>query len=147
MIRMFDNTGDANGNGIGISGGGLVIIGSGEYTDNLYTAMSSPSGGTETTYIGSDNSIFLEGGGQTIANRIGIQIDTSGHVIPVKAEAGNNNAQNLGSTSYKWANVYATTFHGALDGNAATATKLGTSTIGSSERGIYLNGGTPTALT
>ena len=147
MIRMFDNTGDANGNGIGISGGGLVIIGSGEYTDNLYTAMSSPSGGTETTYIGSDNSIFLEGGGQTIANRIGIQIDTSGHVLPVKAEAGNNNAQNLGSTSYKWANVYATTFHGALDGNAATATKLGTSTIGSSERGIYLNGGTPTALT
>ena len=116
MIRMFDNTGDANGNGIGISGGGLVIIGSGEYTDNLYTAMSSPSGGTETTYIGSDNSIFLEGGGQTIANRIGIEINGSGHVIPVKAEAGNNNAQNLGSTSYRWANIYATNgnFNGSL---------------------------------
>ncbi len=32
----------------------------------------------------------------------------------------------LGTTSYKWKNVYATTFTGALDGNAATATKLQT---------------------
>lgn len=37
-----------------------------------------------------------------------------------------NNTQNLGSTSYKWANVYATTFNGNLSGNASSATKLQT---------------------
>ncbi len=37
-----------------------------------------------------------------------------------------NNAFNLGSSSLKWANVYAMTFNGALSGNASTATKLQT---------------------
>lgn len=37
-----------------------------------------------------------------------------------------NNSQNLGNSSHKWKNVYATTFTGALSGNAATATKLAT---------------------
>lgn len=32
-----------------------------------------------------------------------------------------NNTGSLGTSSYKWANVYATTFHGTLDGNASTA--------------------------
>ena len=51
-------------------------------------------------------------------------------------ESGNlypsiNNSQNLGDSSYKWANVYATTFTGALSGNASSATKLATArTIG-----------------
>lgn len=34
-----------------------------------------------------------------------------------------NNSLNLGTSSYKWKNVYATTFTGDLSGNAATATK------------------------
>lgn len=45
--------------------------------------------------------------------------------------------------------VTAPTFSGALTGNATTATtatKLGSTTIGSTSRGIYLSGGTPTAL-
>lgn len=44
-----------------------------------------------------------------------------GNVLP-----STNNSFNLGSSSYKWANVYATTFNGNLSGNAATATKLQT---------------------
>lgn len=43
-------------------------------------------------------------------------------VIP----GNNNNTINLGSSSYKWKNVYATTFTGALSGNATTATTLAT---------------------
>ena len=35
----------------------------------------------------------------------------------------NNDFINLGTSSYKWKNVYATTFNGDLNGNAATATK------------------------
>lgn len=37
-----------------------------------------------------------------------------------------DNSKNLGSSSLKWANVYATTFNGSLSGNATTATKLKT---------------------
>lgn len=33
-----------------------------------------------------------------------------------------NNTLSLGTSAKKWANMYATTFHGALDGNATTAT-------------------------
>lgn len=58
-----------------------------------------------------------------------------------------NNTLNLGSTSLKWNNVYATTFNGALKGNADTATKLGTTTIGSVSLPIYLKDGVPTAVT
>lgn len=41
--------------------------------------------------------------------------------MPVKAEAANNNAQNIGASDNKWANIYATTFNGALAGNASSA--------------------------
>lgn len=34
----------------------------------------------------------------------------------------------------------------SITGNAATATKLGTATVGGTAKGIYLNGGTPTAM-
>lgn len=49
----------------------------------------------------------------------------------VHLDLGANNTQNLGTSSSKWANVYATTFTGALSGNASSATKLATArTIG-----------------
>lgn len=38
-----------------------------------------------------------------------------------------NNTIDLGTSTYKWKNVYATTFTGALSGNATTATTLATS--------------------
>lgn len=45
------------------------------------------------------------------------------------------------------ANVTATNFIGTLQGNANSASKLGTATVGSAATPIYLNGGTPTACT
>jgi hypothetical protein len=44
-------------------------------------------------------------------------IDASGNMTP-----GVDNGQTLGGASFKWSNVYATTFTGSLTGNAATAT-------------------------
>ena len=38
--------------------------------------------------------------------------------------SGSNNTGSIGTSSYKWANMYATTFHGSLDGNATSATKV-----------------------
>lgn len=58
MIRFIDNASDTYGNGIGIGGGGLVVIGAGESSDTLLSNLSlTSSGGTETTYITSDGSI------------------------------------------------------------------------------------------
>lgn len=42
--------------------------------------------------------------------------------------------------------VYAPEFVGKLTGNADTATKLGTTTVGSASQPIYLNSGAPTAI-
>lgn len=47
----------------------------------------------------------------------GIQLTTNNELIPL-----HNNTYNLGSSTNKWANVYATTFNGNLRGNADTAT-------------------------
>jgi hypothetical protein len=52
-----------------------------------------------------------------------------------------NNTYTLGSSSLKWKNVYATTFYGALSGSAS---KLGSSTLGSTTKPIYLSSGTAT---
>lgn len=109
MIRFLDNTSDAYGNGISIGGGGAVVIGAGESA-----ASMSVSAGRETLYLLSDEAINVEAHGDTIANRIGFQVDTSGNIIPVKAETGNNNVQNIGSSSLRWKNIYATTLNGNL---------------------------------
>lgn len=105
MITFLDNTSDTYGNGIKIGGGGTVVVGAGESAANL-----SVTAGTETLYLTSDGAINIEAGCDTIANRVGIQVTAAGHVIPVKAEAAHNNAQDLGSSSAKWANIYGTTF-------------------------------------
>lgn len=56
----------------------------------------------------------------------GAFFNESGAFYPSK-----DNAQTLGTSSVKWNNVYATTFTGALSGNASSATKLATArTIG-----------------
>lgn len=51
------------------------------------------------------------------------------------------NTYSLGTSSLKYNAVYATTFYGSLSGNASSATKLGSSTVGSSVKPIYLNKG------
>ena len=58
MIKWVDNTSDANGNGISIGGGGLVVIGAGESSDTI-TSNAGVSGGNEYMYLGSDNDIYL----------------------------------------------------------------------------------------
>ena len=120
MIQFLDNTADANGNGIKIGGGGVTVIGSGEAAGNF----SPANAGTEVLYLLSDNQIYLETNGQTIANRVGFYISNTNELIPVKAETATNNYGSIGTSSYKWANIYATTFHGALEGNASTASAV-----------------------
>lgn len=51
-----------------------------------------------------------------------------------------DNVQNLGSSAKKWKNVYATTFTGALSGNASTATKATQDSAGQQINTTYIKG-------
>lgn len=67
-------------------------------------------------------------------NGDGDVITFDGTIVPK-----NDNTNTIGNSSKKWSNIYATTFTGALSGNASTATKLQTA------RTIGLSGVTATA--
>ena len=68
----------------------------------------------------------------------------AGNILPKE-----NNTKNLGSSSLKWNNVYATTFNGNLSGNATSASKLNLSAqVGGSYRPVYFKSdGTPSEIT
>lgn len=51
-----------------------------------------------------------------------------------------DNVQNLGSSAKKWKNVYATTFTGALSGNASTAAKATQDSAGQQINTTYIKG-------
>ena len=99
------------------SDGGAVNIGSGGLT---VSSISSGSGNTFTLTSGS--TIYMNRGGSTshifqMNGTENARFNPSGHFVP-----GANNTYNIGASNNVWKNIYATTFTGALDGNAATAT-------------------------
>jgi len=75
--------------------------------------------GTGNVSIGADNNNY-----KLYVNGTSYHNGNDTHAGNINPEAPNT--RDLGSSTVKWANIYATTFHGALDGNAATATKLAT---------------------
>lgn len=101
MIRFIDNTSDNYGNGISIGGGGSTVIGAGESAMSYIT-----KGGNESLFLLSDSAINIEAGGDTISNRKGLQVTSDGHILPIKAENSNPNAQDLGSAANYWRNLY-----------------------------------------
>jgi hypothetical protein len=110
-----------------------MIIGAGESPDGLYSSVVK-NNTSETMWITSDGVINVEANANTVANRIGFQVTTSGAIVPIKAEAINNNAQDIGASNNKWANIYATTFNGALAGNASSASTVYSSAVVPSSR-------------
>lgn len=101
MIRFIDNTSDNYGNGISIGGGGSTVIGAGESVMSYVT-----NGGDERLFLLSDGAINIEAGGNIISNRKGLQVTSDGHILPIKAENSNPNAQDLGSAADYWRNLY-----------------------------------------
>ena len=84
MIQF--KSGDDNGAGILIGGGGYIGIGAGESAGAVFDAISA-TGGNESVHISSDNAITFYTNCQTIANRITTTIDTSGNVSAISFTA------------------------------------------------------------
>lgn len=111
--------GDKDGLNITVGGGGSTTIYSGEATGNIGTL---PVAGAEILTLASDQqmAIFVgcQGGGSAAKKMV---IDTDLAMFPSVTNTGS-----IGQTDFKWANIWAQTLHGALDGNASSATKLAT---------------------
>lgn len=102
-ITFIDNAEDLNGNGMVIGTGGLTVIGAGtcvDPTNILGVTGVGPS--TTQLYLFSDVAINLEANASTFANRTGIQITSTGDVVPVQSEAAHTNLQSLGSSTARW---------------------------------------------
>lgn len=86
----------------------IAMLGTGSSDTNYFVIQSGSSSTTATTW---NNTIRI---GQ---NTFDVQV--SGNLYPSAT-----NTKTLGTSNFKWANVYATTFNGALSGNADTASKF-----------------------
>lgn len=152
MIRFIDNTGDTYGNGISIGGGGSTVIGAGESAMSYVT-----NGGDERLFLLSDDAINIEAGGNTISNRKGLQVTSDGHILPIKAENSNPNAQDLGSAADYWKNLYINniTLQGQVGNRLvwtngskilqagyhyANTDRIAINTLGRQEYNFYVNG-------
>ncbi len=122
LIRLYHSHTDVdNRSNAVIVPRGYLFVGSGASAGNLYNSFFANATNGEVAgrdlFLTSDTAIYLEANGSTIANRIGLQIASSGNIIPMKAEVKNDNAQNLGASDARFANIYGVTFRGNLVGN------------------------------
>ena len=113
---------------------GNIFLGSGEAPGSHYALYKGNT--SENTFISADDAIHIQANANTIGNRLGVQINTAGALLPEKADTATNNSGSIGNSSYKWADVYATNLHGNLTGdvtgdvtgNASSATTATTAT-------------------
>lgn len=87
-----------------ITPGGGLFIGSGEGPTNHYNAIKPYTG--EDAFITADGTIWLQSNGQTIANRVGAAITTSGYIVPTKADTLTNGIGSIGTSNYHWSSAY-----------------------------------------
>lgn len=145
-FNMFSSTqipfkvygGGANGQGISVGAGAATIVGGGESAKVCESLLPET---TKELWLTSDGAVKFYTNCQTIGNKVGVVLDESRNLYPDA-----NNTGSIGTVNYKWKNMYATTFHGSLDGTATISTKLGTSNVGSSSQPVYLNAGAATAI-
>ena len=143
--------GDENGSMMVIGGtGGLTILGAGESANALGNLIATEDGfpipatnsdtfdyTAEHLILSTDNNMYFFTNCNTVANRKAVVLTKELNLHPDTTNTGN-----IGTSTYKWAGMYATTFHGALDGNASTATSAGkwttgrTLTIGSTGKSV-----------
>ncbi len=94
-----------------INPGGALIMGGGESAQSFYSARMKNSG-EESAHLLADTYICIESNAQTIGNQNGMYINSDHTIVPSVNSTQANNVGSIGSSANKWANMYATTFHG-----------------------------------
>ena len=115
-----DHATSAYGTNMVLQSGGGMFIGGGESPGEHYNQKGSSYTG-EDIFITTDGIVYLQANGNTIANRLGMALNTAHQLIPIKADTYTNNVGSIGTSDYKWNAIYATTFYGSLSGNATSA--------------------------
>lgn len=121
VIKGYD--GGEYGLNMVISPAGNMFIGSGESADNHYALYPHNTG--ENFYATADGNMYLQSNGGTIANRVGMGIYTDHSVRPVKADTNTNNIGSIGTSSYRWAGMYAMKYNGLLTGTGTAGQDKG----------------------
>ena len=94
---------------------GAATINSALTTNGLIYQTSN----SNTLTLGAQNTAYCHIESSTLNFYFNKTIEVDGNVLPYT-----NNSFDLGSTGKYWRNIYGITFHGTLDGNAATTTKF-----------------------
>lgn len=108
-----DHATSAYGTNMVIRSGGGMFIGGGESPSAHYSAKGSTYTG-EDTFVTTDGILYLQSNGNTIANRLGMAINTAHQLVPIKADTYTNNVGSIGSGSYYWQHIYGTNYHGIV---------------------------------
>lgn len=105
--------GDANGQGISVGAGGATIVGAGEAAKACESLLTATS---EQLWLASDTNIYFYTKCQTIANKVGVILNTERSFYP-----DTNNTGGIGTTNYRWQNVYSKAINvdgdGTITGN------------------------------
>lgn len=121
-----DHDAEEYGTNMVILPSGNLFAGGGESALSLYREIGLNSTG-ENAYLTADGTVYIEASCNAVngvinPDRKGFAVTTNHNIVPTVAETTTNDVGSIGTSSCKWAHVYATTLHGSLDGNATTAT-------------------------
>lgn len=122
-MAVYDD-GTNYGHSLVIGAGGTTYIGAGEAASTLYSTKLKVAS-TEDLILGADGNIRFHTNADNATTTNGVTLNTSNYFYPQT-----NNTGSVGTSGNKWGSMYATTFYGALSGNATTASAL-TSITGS----------------
>ena len=114
MIRAYQA--GASGANMVIHANGNLFIGGGEAPFNHQALYDHDT--NENTFITSDGVIHFQGGANTIGNRKGMRLTTTGGLVPEVADVATDNVGTIGAASYRWANGYFVNINGVEVGNS-----------------------------
>ena len=124
-------------------------------TSQGYLTSSSLSGYATQTWVNNKNYAVRESDNVLISHSNEFNFTASSNTsIAINYRGGSGSKTSAAITEYRFyngqgsysnVNILANSFTGSLIGNASSATKLGSSTVGGTAKPIYLSSGTPTA--
>lgn len=114
VIRVYqDHLPDPFGFNTFIDGGGNLFLSGGESGNALYPLLSSSFKEGENLLLLADYNIYAEVNCQTIADRLGVMLNSAGQIIPIKAEAYVDNFGSLGVSDYRFADIWVHKINGS----------------------------------